>query len=135
MERVRVFKNDTKVTQVYYDRFSNPRELKPGESFTEDLSKVINVGDLVKQEIDRRALTDDVDETRRLKRKMALIRSTRRVEELDKLKDGEKNQDCLDAILLRQKELLNGDTRRGKDDRVESPAETGPGESVPFDAE
>jgi hypothetical protein len=134
MEKVRVFKNESKVTQVYYDRFNNPVELKPGETFTEDLSNVINVGDLVKREMDRRALADDVDESRRVRRKMALIRSTKRIEELDKFKDGEKNQDLLDAILLKEKELLDGDRTR-EDRRAESLVAEGIGESVDLDVE
>jgi hypothetical protein len=133
MEKVRVFKNESKVTQVFYDRLNNPVELKPGETFTEDLSKVINVGDLIKREVDRRALENDVDETRRVRRKMALVRSTRRLEDLDKLKDGEKNRDVLDAILLKEKELLDGD-RSGEAGRAESDVAEGLGESVNNDA-
>lgn len=107
--KMRVFKNDTKITQVYYDRHNNPHEVKPGATFVEDLSGVLDVNVLINQEKGRRALQANVDEARRVKRALALINATKNVEDLDKFKDGESNQDVLDAILLKEKELLDAD--------------------------
>jgi FkbM family methyltransferase len=105
--KMRVFKNETKITQVFYDRHHNPHEVKPGATFVEDLSGVVDLNELIKKDKDRRALQDNVDEARRVKRALALINATKKVEDLDKFKDGEKNQDVLDAILLKEKELLD----------------------------
>ncbi len=106
--KTRTFKNDTRVTQVVYDRHQDPHEVKPGETFVEDLSGVIDVNALIKKEKDRAALQTDVDEARRVKRVLALVSATKKVEDLDKFKDGESNQEVLDAILLKEKELLDG---------------------------
>ncbi len=105
--KTRVFKNNTKITQVYYDRHNNPHEVKPGETFVEDLSNVVDLNELLNREKERRALQANVDEARRVKRVLALINATKKVEDLDKFKDGESNQDVLDAILLKEKELLD----------------------------
>lgn len=105
--RTRVFKNDTKITQVFYDRHNNPHEVRPGETFIEDLSSVVDLNALINREKERRALEANVDEARRVKRALALISATKKVEDLDKFKDGEKNQDVLDTILLKEKELLD----------------------------
>jgi hypothetical protein len=105
--KTRVFKNDTKITQVYYDRHNNPHEVRPGGTFVEDLSGVVDLNALINKEKDRLALQANVDEARRVKRALALISSTKKVEDLDKFKDGEKNQEVFDAILLKEKELLN----------------------------
>ena len=107
MTKTRVFKNDTKIKQVFYDRHNNPHELMPGETFVEDLSGVVDLNALINREKERRALEANVDEARRVKRALALISATKKVEDLDKFKDGEKNQDVLDAILLKEKELLD----------------------------
>jgi FkbM family methyltransferase len=105
--KMRVFKNETKITQLFYDRHHNPHEVKPGETFVEDLSGVVDLNELIKKDRERRALQTNVDEARRVKRALALINATKKVEDLDKFKDGEKNQDVLDAILQKEKELLN----------------------------
>jgi tRNA A37 N6-isopentenylltransferase MiaA len=81
--------------------------VKPGETFVEDLSGVVDLNELIKKDRERRALQTNVDEARRVKRALALINATKKVEDLDKFKDGEKNQDVLDAILQKEKELLN----------------------------
>lgn len=105
--KTRVFKNDTKITQVYYDRHHNPHEVKPGGTFVEDLSGVVDLNVLINKEKERLALQTNVDEARRVKRALALISATKKAEDLDKFKNGEKNQDVLDAILLKEKELLD----------------------------
>jgi len=107
MEKKRIFKNDTKITQVYYNRARDPIELKPGETYVEDLSDAIDVNELIKKEKERRMLETDVDEAKRVKRLLAQIRVTRSLEELEKMKSGESNQDLIDAILVREKELLS----------------------------
>jgi hypothetical protein len=106
MEKKRIFKNETKITQVYYNRARDPIELKPGETYVEDLRGVIDVNELIRRERDRRAIEMDVDEAKRVKRLLAQIRVTRSLEELEKIKSGESNQDVIDAILVREKELL-----------------------------
>ena len=105
--KTRTIKNATKVNQVYYDRHRNPITLKPGESFTEDLSGVIDVNALVRQEEDRRRLEVDVDEAKRVRKALALVRVSKSAEDLDKLRTDEKNPDVLDAILVREKEILD----------------------------
>jgi len=107
MEKKRIFKNETKITQVYYNRSRDPIELKPGETYVEDLSDAIDVNELIKKEKERRMLETDVDEAKRVKRLLAQIRVTRSLEELEKMKSGESNQDLIDAILVREKELLS----------------------------
>jgi len=68
MEKKRIFKNDTKITQIYYNRTRDPIELKPGETYVEDLSGVIDVNELIKRERDRRAIEMDVDEAKTSKK-------------------------------------------------------------------
>lgn len=106
MEKQRVFKNDTNIIQVYYNRQREPVELKPGETYVEDLSGVIDVNELIQKEKERRAIELDVEEAKRVRRLLAQIRVTKSIEDLEKLKEGETNQDVLDAILLREKELI-----------------------------
>lgn len=106
MEKQRVFKNDTNIIQVYYNRQREPIELKPGETYVEDLSGVIDVNELIQKEKERRAIELDVEEAKRVRRLLAQIRVTKSIEDLEKLKEGETNQDVLDAILLREKELI-----------------------------
>jgi hypothetical protein len=109
--RTRTFKNEAKVNQVFYDSQNNPIQLKPGQEFVEDLSQAISLNDLLERERERRVMENDVTESRRAKRLIAQVKLTKSVEELDKLKDGEKNHDVLDAILIKEKELL--DDNRG----------------------
>ena len=112
--KTRVFRNDTKITQVFYDRHFNPIQLKPGEAFTEDMSGTINVRELIDKEKERAKLAADVDEGKRIRRKLAQIRVASSLEDLDKLGQGETNQDVLDAILLREKEMLNVENGRSE---------------------
>jgi len=81
--------------------------VRPGETFVENLSDAIDLNELLKKDRDRRVLQANVDEARRVKRVLALISATRKVEDLDRFKDGEINEDVLDAILLKEKELLD----------------------------
>lgn len=106
MEKKRIFKNETKVIQVFYDRNRNPIELKPGETYVEDLSGLIDLNELIRKERERRILEADVEEGKRVRRLLAQVRVSKSIEELEKLKEGETNQDVLDAILLREKELI-----------------------------
>ena len=112
--KTRVFRNDTKITQVFYDRHFNPIQLRPGQTFTEDMSGTINVRELIDKEKERAKLAADVDEGKRIRRKLAQIRVASSLEDLDKLGQGETNQDVLDAILLREKEMLNVENGRSE---------------------
>lgn len=112
--KTRVFKNETKVPQIFYDRHFNPIHLKPGETFTEDMSGMINVNDLIDKEKERAKLAADVDEGKRIRRKLAQIKVATSIEDLDKFGQGETNQDVLDAILLREKEMLNVENGRSE---------------------
>ena len=112
--KTRTFKNDAKITQVFYDRHLNPIQLKPGESYVEDMSGTISVKELIDKEKERARLAADVDEGKRIRRKLAQIKVAAGLEDLDKLRDGEKNQDVLDAILLKEKEMLNVENGRSK---------------------
>jgi len=105
--KTRVFKNETKVPQIFYDRHFNPIHLKPGQSYTEDMSGVLDVRELIDKEKERIKLMADVDEGKRIRRKLAQVRVASGLEDLDKLGQEETNQDVLDAILLREKEILN----------------------------
>jgi hypothetical protein len=112
--KTRVFKNDTKITQVFYDRHFNPIQLKPGETYVEDMSGTISVKDLIDKEKERARLAADVDEGKRIRRKLAQVKVAAGLEDLDKLNDGETNQDVLDAILLKEKEMLNVENGRSE---------------------
>ena len=112
--KTRIFRNDTKIEQVFYDRYFNPVQLKPGETFTEDMSGTINVKDLIDKEKERTKLAADVDEGKRIRKKLAQIRVASSLEDLDKLGQGETNHDVLDAILLREKEMLNVENGRSE---------------------
>ncbi len=103
----RVYKNNTKVTQVIYDSKMTAVTVKPEETFVEDLSNEIDTNALVKREKEIRALKDDVQETRRVKKALALIRVAKTVEDLDKLLEGEQNPEVCEAALTKQKEILN----------------------------
>lgn len=107
MEKTKVFRNDTKVIQLYYDRFRNPHEVSPGGTYVENLDEVIDVNALVKKEIDRRKMETDVTEMKRIRRTLGLVRMAKKVEDLEKMKENEMNPDVLDAILVREKELLD----------------------------
>jgi len=109
--RTRTFRNDTKVNQIFYDSQNNPIALKPGQEHVEDLTQAISLTDLLERERERRAMENDVVESRRAKRTIAQIKLVKSVEELDKFKEGEKNHDVLDEILIKEKELL--DDNRG----------------------
>jgi hypothetical protein len=109
--KTRVFKNDTKITQVFYSRHLDPIQLKPGETFTEDMSGMINVRELIDKEKERAKLAADVDEGKRIRRKLVQVKVATSIEDLDKLGQGETNQDVLDAILVREKEILDGNNK------------------------
>jgi len=106
--KTRVFKNETKITQVFYDRHFNPIQLKAGESYVEDMSGILDVRALINKEKERARLLADVDEGKKIRRKLAQVRVASSLEDLDKLGQEETNQDVLDAILVKEKEMLNG---------------------------
>lgn len=106
-EKKRIFKNTSKIPQVYYNRYGDPITLKPGETFVEDLGGVIDVASLITQDQARKQTMDDVEEMKRVKRSLALTRVAKTQEALDKLREDETNQDILDVILYREKELLD----------------------------
>jgi hypothetical protein len=110
--KTRVFKNETKIMQIFYDRHFNPIHLKPGETFIEDMGGAVTVKELLDKEKERAKLAADVDEGKRIRRKLAQVRVAASIEDLDKLKDGETNQDVIDAILLKEKEMLNVENGR-----------------------
>jgi hypothetical protein len=112
--KTRVFKNETKVAQVFYDRHLNPTRLMPGEAFTEDMGGAINVKELIDKEKERARLAADVEEGKRIRRKLAQVKVAASIEDLDKLGQGETSQDVLDAILLREKEMLNVENGRSE---------------------
>ena len=98
MEKTRVFKNDTKILQVVYDHMGNPHEVKPGQTYTEDLSGCVNAGELVREELARRDLATNTEEAARVKRVMGSIRYAKTIEDLEKLKEDEKNPLVLEAL-------------------------------------
>jgi hypothetical protein len=107
--KTRVFKNETKVPQVYYNKLGDPVTVLPGKTYTEDLSNMVSLNDLLNRERERIRLQNDVDESKRVKKALALIRVAKTVEDLEKFKDDETNPEVLDAILLKEKELSDTD--------------------------
>jgi hypothetical protein len=106
MKSIRVFENKTKVPQIYYDKNMNPHYLKPGESFTEDMSEIVNAEELRKKQHDQVKLEGEVGELKRVKSHMGYIRAAKTMEDLQRLRENEINQDLLGAILKKEKELL-----------------------------
>jgi len=104
--RTRVFKNETKVPQIFYDRHFNPIYLKPGQSYTEDMSGILDVRALIDKERERARLADDVDEGKRIRRKLAQVKVATSLDDLDRLGQEEANQDVLDAIMTKEREFL-----------------------------
>jgi hypothetical protein len=121
----RIFKNETKIPQVYYDIRMNPVVVKPGTEYVEDLTGVIDSVALVNAELERRKNQGNVDVMKHVRKTLALIRLTKNVDELEKFRNGETNQEILDGILLKEKELLNGN-----DGRSGSETKKGAGESA-----
>ncbi len=113
MAKTKVYKNETKIPQVYYDRHRNPIYLRPGESYTEDVTDLIDVNALVAGEVARRRAESDLEEGRRVKRALAMVRTSKTIEELDRLRADEKNPDVIEAIQIREKELSD-DAGRAK---------------------
>jgi hypothetical protein len=109
MAIVRILENNTKVLQVYYDRNGDRIELKPGQRHVETISGNVNPDEL--SELSR--LEADVEEKKRIKTKLALIRVSQSIEELDKFKEHEMSDQVMSAILERQRELLKKETPDG----------------------
>lgn len=107
MAKVRIFENNTKVTQIFYDKFMNPIVLKPGQRHEEDMSEVINHEEMRKKEIERFKLEGEVEESKRVKSTLAVIRVSKNIEDLERLRKKETNTELITAILKKQKELLD----------------------------
>lgn len=110
----RVYKNTTKKLQVIYDRYGNAIEVKPGQTFIEDMTDVIDIQDLLKKEQDRRATQNDADQMKEIKKKLDLVKAAKTTEELQPLKKDETNMDVIDAIMLREQELLRKEIGKKK---------------------
>jgi len=107
--KTRVFKNETKVPQVFYNKFGDPVTVFPGKTYVEDVSNMVSLNDLLNRERERIRTQNDVDESKRVKKALALIRVAKAVEDLEKFRDGETNPEVLDAILLKEKEFSDAD--------------------------
>jgi hypothetical protein len=100
MAIVKIYENKTKVLQVYYDRNMDPTiRLMPGERHVEAIS-----GNL---DTELSKLSADVDEAKRVRKQLAVIRVSKSIEELDKFKEGEWNEEVLNGILSKRKDLLS----------------------------
>ena len=63
-----MIKNETKIIQVYYNRFRDPIELMPGDIDEEDLSKVIGVNEFIGKEKIQEEPETSVNKLRKIKR-------------------------------------------------------------------
>jgi len=63
-----LIKNETKIIQVYYNRFRDPIELMPGDIDEEDLSKVIGVNEFIGKEKIQEEPETSVNKLRKIKR-------------------------------------------------------------------
>jgi hypothetical protein len=107
-KNIRKFKNESKIPQVFYNKRHDPILLKPGETYTEDISDMIDVNALVRRERERRNSEMDLEEAKRIKKALTMVRMAKTQEDLEKIREGEDSQDVLDAILAREKEILDG---------------------------
>ena len=66
---IELIKNETEIVQIYYNKFREPIELKPGETYEEEgQNEVLNVSELVrKQEVSRESETN-ASKLRKIKR-------------------------------------------------------------------
>ena len=65
---IELIKNETEIVQIYYNKFREPIELKPGETYEEGQNEVLNVRELVrKQEVSRESETN-ASKLRKIKR-------------------------------------------------------------------
>ena len=106
-KQTRVVKNTTKISQVYYNRIGDPVMVPPGGTYVEDLSGVIDAGQLIRQEAERKRMEGDIEEIKRIKKVLASIRVAKSIDDLEKLKKDETNQEILYAIVSREKEILD----------------------------
>ena len=68
MTKQKLIKNETKVVQIYYNRFQDPIELKPGEMYKEEQNEELNVNEPVRrQEVSRESETN-ASKLRKIKR-------------------------------------------------------------------
>jgi len=68
MTKQKLIKNETKVVQIYYNRFRDPIELKPGEMYKEEQNEELNVNEPVRrQEVSRESETN-ASKLRKIKR-------------------------------------------------------------------
>lgn len=118
-KNIKRFKNETKVPQVIYNRHHDPITLKPGQTYIEDMSDVIDVDALVRRERERRNTEMDLEEAKRIKKLLTMVRIAKTLEDLENLKESETNMDVLDAILAKEKEMIdapgNRSPKAGKD--------------------
>jgi len=63
-----LIKNETKIIQVYYNRFRDSIELMPGDTYEEDLSKVIGVNEFIGKEKTQEEPETSVNKLRKIKR-------------------------------------------------------------------
>ena len=63
-----MIKNETEIIQVYYNRFRDPIELMPGDTYEEDLSKVIGVNEFIGKEKTQEEPETNVNKLRKIKR-------------------------------------------------------------------
>ena len=124
-KRTRTFKNTTTILQVIYNKRHDPITLKPGETYVEDISDVIDVNQLVRKERERRYAEIDLDEAKRVKKALAMVWIAKTPEDLEKLREVESNQDVLDAILAREKEMMDVGNRDPKDNKTKGQAPKG----------
>ena len=103
MEKKRVFENKTKILQGFYDFHGNLITLKPGETYVEDLSKYQDVPALVMNDFRNKQTEAAIDEQKRVNKKLKAVKEAKTEEELDALKEGEHNNEVLEAILARYK--------------------------------
>ena len=106
-QKSRVFKNETKIDQVFYDFNGNPILVKPGKTFSEDTRGRVDVMTLIRREEERIHVDMAADEVKRVRRVVAMIKTTKTLEDLEKFEAGETNVDVITAITERKKELIN----------------------------
>ena len=64
-----MIKNETEIVQIYYNKFREPIELKPGETYEEEgQNEVLNVRELVRKQGVSREPETNASKLRKIKR-------------------------------------------------------------------